>query len=208
MKLILTLIFTLTTLSVLKEDNLIKAIKYTNQESAIKEITSELKAIKINYDERFQRAKNIKLIAYSIEEEYLKAKPLVEMHYNYLKKNNRFGFANDKCLVIKKKISGTYALESRIFSLTKRIKDNCNSIIENTKNNSWASSFFSLQSLQKDLLKENNKVQELLKRTLELQRIDATYSESERKKAIEKRQYMSDIEKQNQLKEYKRKDGN
>ena len=189
MKLILTLFFTLTTtLSVLKEDNLIKAINYTNQESAIKEITNELKAIEINYDERFQRAKNIKLLAYSIEEEYLKAKPLVEAHYDYLKTNNYYGLANDKCLAAKKIISGTTAFESSIFELTKKIKDNCNSIIENQENNNWASNFFSLQSYQKDILKENNKVQELLKRTLELQRSDATRTQEERKKIYDQKE--------------------
>ncbi|MDX1829039.1 MAG: hypothetical protein R3342_05780 [Lutibacter sp.] len=186
MRYFLILLFTFIGLDGLDEDNLNNSLKYTNQENAIIEIANELKSIKSsyktnkNYDNRFQKTKNIKLLAFSIEEAYLKAKPLIEAHYAYLKSKNRYGLANDKCLSAKKMISGTTAFESPIFELITNIKNSATKIIQNTKDNSWTYSFFNLQSYQKKLLEKNNNLQQLLKKTLELQRIDATRTESER----------------------------
>ena len=177
----------------LTEENLIKAIGYTNQENNIKKIANELQEIKDNfkthknYNNRFEVAKRIKLLAYSMEVEYLKAKPLIDAHYSYLKSKNSYGLANAECRGASGLISGSKTYKSPIFKLIEKIKINSDLIIKNTEGNNWAMSFFNLQSNQKELFEKNSSLQQLLKKTLKLQRIDATKTISERRKIYDRK---------------------
>lgn len=173
------------------QKNQIEAIKKilpsVNQEEAILQIKNELIAIQHhyeaskNYDNRFQKAKNIKLLAYSIEEAYTKLKPIIESHYVYLVNNNPYGLANNQCFIIKKQISGNAYYESPIFELLDDIKSAATHIIERKEGTSWIASYSFIFNDQIELLKKNKYIQKGLKSILEFQPLDESRTEAERR---------------------------